>query len=420
MTAPPSPPSSLKPPFAGKLAGAKRRRWPYVAGLLFVALVVVGFWPRAIPVEMASVRSGPLQVTIDEEGQTRVKHRYVVASPIAGQLRRIELKPGARVEAGETVLAVLETSGADLLDARSLAQAEARVRAAEAAREQAAAMVQRAAATATLAQAEFSRAQQLFSRGGVSQQELDQAAMRETAGTQERRAAEFSLQVAEFELEQAHALLMRGQPSAQNDERTYTLTAPVTGDVLRVFQESSRVVSPGFPLLEVGDTTDLEARIEVLSRDGVAIQPGARVLLEKWGGSQPLEARVRLVEPAAFTKISALGVEEQRVNVIVDLIDPPEKRPTLGDAYRVEARIVVWEQPDVLQVPAAALFQREGQWQTYVVQGGRARLRSIVPAESNGIHTRIVSGIDRSDTVIVYPGDRVRDGVRVRALSVSR
>lgn len=179
------------------------------------------------------------------------------------------------------------------------------------------------------------------------------------------------------------------------------------------------MVPSGFPLLEVGDPTDLEVRIEVLSRNGVRIAPGARVLLEHWGGERPLEARVRLVEPAAFTKVSALGVEEQRVYVIADFVDPVEARPTLGDGYRVEARIVTWEGSNVLRVPAGALFQREGVWQTFVFEGGRAQLRTVTPGRSNGIETEIVDGVSEGEAVIVYPGDRVEDGSRVRVIVVS-
>ena len=214
----------------------------------------------------------------------------------------------------------------------------------------------------------------------------------------------------------SEAVAARGTPGAP--PAPLVITAPVSGRLLRVFQESSRVVPAGFPLLEVGDPTDLEVRIEVLSRDGVAVRPGARVILEQWGGPEPLAARVRLVEPSAFTKISALGVEEQRVYVIADLTDPPERRPTLGDSYRVEARIVVWEGPAVLQVPAGALFRRQGATQAYVVADGRARLRTITAGRSNGLRTEVVDGLREGERVIVYPGDQVAEGRTVRTLAV--
>jgi HlyD family secretion protein len=185
-----------------------------------------------------------------------------------------------------------------------------------------------------------------------------------------------------------------------------------------VLQESSRVVPGGFPLLEVGDPLDLEVRIEVLSRDGVAIHPGARVMLERWGGAEPLAAKVRWVEPSAFTKISALGVEEQRVYVIADFTDPVGKRPTLGDSYRVEARIVTWESRDTLRVPSGALFQRDGVTQAFVWEGGRARLRNVEPGHSNGVETEVRGGLREGERVVVYPGDKVLDGTRVAPIEV--
>ena len=407
-----------KPAFKGNAAPAlhRRRRWPYVLGVLLIAFIVTGLWPKPVPVEAAHVIRAPLRVTVNDEGQTKVKHRYVVSSPVGGQLRRIEHKPGAIVEAGKTPLAYLETGGADLLDARALAQAEARVSAAMAAREQANALDARATAAAELARADVERAQSLFARGGISRQELDQAVMRDRAAAEESRAAAFGLQVAKFEEQQARALLLRGQdPSAAAGEPV-VVHSPVSGRVLRVFQESQRTVPSGMPLLEVGDSTDLEVWVEVLSRDGVAIRPGATVWLEQWGGVEPLKAHVRLVEPSAWTKISALGVEEQRVWVIADFDDPVEKRPTLGDAYRVEARIVLWEADRVLQAPAGALFQKQGEWHAYVVSGGRAQLRPVKVDHSNGLATEIIEGLKEGETVLVYPGDRVRDGVRVKVL----
>ena len=404
--------------------GATTRRWsrrlPWLGGALLAALVVVGMWPKPLPAELATVTRGDLAVTVNEEGMTRVKNRYVIASPVAGQLRRIEWKAGAIVEAGKTVVAVLESGGADLLDARSLAQAEARVRAAEATVAQAAAQRARAAANAKMQRDDFARQKALFDAHTLSRQEFDAAEMRATTTTQDERAAEFAGQVAEFELAQARALLLRGQPEggAARGE-PLVITSPVSGRVLRVLQESERLVPAGFALVEVGDPADLEARIEVLSRDGVAIQPGARVLLEQWGGPAPLNARVRWVEPSAFTKVSALGVEEQRVYVVVDFTDPLSARPTLGDNYRVEARIETWAGRNVLKAPAGALFQRGTAWQTYVIDGHTARLRSVRIGHSNGRETEILEGVEEGRSVIVYPGDKVADGSRIAPIVVA-
>jgi HlyD family secretion protein len=396
-----------------------RRYLPLAAGLLLVALIVVGLWPRAVPAESADVTTGRLVVTVDEEGMTRVKNRYVVSAPVGGQLRRIDWKPGAEVEAGKTVIAALETSGADLLDARSQAQAEARVRATEAAREAALAQRDRTQAAARMFGAEFERGKKLREQNVISLQEFETQQMRAETAAQDARAAEFGLKVADFELQQARALLIRGRTTGA-DAEPLLITSPVSGRILRVFQESSRVVPAGFALVEVGDPTDLEVRIEVLSRDGVAIKPGARVWLEQWGGPEPLQARVRLVEPSAFTKISALGVEEQRVYVLADFTDPVEKRPTLGDSYRVEARIVIWENPSALRAPAGALFQRAGEWYAFVIEGGRARLRSVKTGRTNGVLTEILAGLAAGDRVVVYPGDKVTDGTRVTPLLIDR
>lgn len=418
MNPAPAPSPAAKKPRSA--AAALRRRLPLVGALLLAALIVIGLWPRAIPVEVASVSRGPMTVTVDEEGMTRVKHRHVISAPVAGQLRRIDWKAGAVVEAGKTVLAVLEAGEADFLDARSQAQAEARVRGAEAAREAARAQQLRAAAAAKMFASDLERAKRLRTEHVASAQEFDVAQMRAETAAQDVRAAEFGLRVAEHELQQARALISRGD-SARGGATVEPLaiTSPVSGRILRVFQESARLVPAGFALMEVGDPTDLEVRIEVLSRDGVAITPGARVLLEQWGGAQPLEARIRLVEPSAFTKISALGVEEQRVYAVADFVDPAERRPTLGDSFRVEARIVIWENPSAVRAPAGALFQRGAEWQAFVVEGGRAVLRAVKVGRTNGIETEILAGLSENARVVVYPGDKVRDGARVQPLEVT-
>jgi HlyD family secretion protein len=410
-------------PFAqNKNSRARRwtRRLPQVGGALLVVLIVVGLWPKPLPAELATVVRGDLAVTVNQEGMTRVKNRYVIASPVAGQLRRIDWKAGAIVEAGKTVLAVLESGGADLLDARSFAQAEARVRGAEASVAQVAAQRVRAGANAKMQRDDLVRQKTLFNGGTLSRQEFDAAEMRATTTAQDEHAAEFAGQIAEFELVQARALLLRGQPAGEAARgEPLVITSPVSGRVLRVFQESERLVSAGFPLVEVGDPTDLEARIEVLSRDGVAIQPGARVQLEQWGGPVPLNARVRLVEPSAFTKVSALGVEEQRVYVIVDFTDPLSARPTLGDNYRVEARIETWSAQKILKAPAGALFQRGVTWQTYVLNGHTAQVRAVRVGHRNGLEAEILEGLSEGEQVIVYPGDKVGDGARITPINVA-
>lgn len=396
-----------------------KRYLAWIVGLLLLFLITVGLWPKALPVETAVAGRGPLVVTVNEEGRTQVRNRYVVTAPVAGQMRRVELKAGAVVKAGETVLAVLETAGADLLDARSLAQAQARVRAAESARDGAAAQMERAQTNNELARSDFARARELAATMTISTQEFDTARARAESAAQELRAAGFALQVAGFELEQARALLQRGTTGAgASSQAALPVLSPVDGRVLRVMQESARVVPAGYPILEVGDPADLEVLVEVLSQDGVRIRPGARAWLEHWGGDEPLEARVRWIEPSAFTKFSALGVEEQRVNVIADLTAPPAARPTLGDGFRVEARIVIWEEPSALKVPSGALFQREGRWHAFVVKGRHVFDVPVEPTRGNGVETGIASGLETGDLVVVYPGDKIRDGSRVRPMNL--
>ena len=263
-----------------RTAPAWRRRLPWLAGAVLIALIVIGLWPRPVPVEAGKVTRGPLVVTVDEEGMTRVKNRYLISAPVGGQLRRVDWKAGALVEAGKTVLAVIEGGASDFLDARSQAQAEARARAAEAAHAAASAHRERARAAARMFAADFERLKQLHAQKVLSAQEFDAAQLRMTTAEQDERAAEFSLKVAEFEWQQAQAVLSRGQTGAGGAE-PLVITSPVGGRILRVFQESARMVPSGFAIMEVGDATDLEVRIEVLSRDGVAIQPGARVILEQ-------------------------------------------------------------------------------------------------------------------------------------------
>lgn len=395
-----------------------RKQLPWIGAAALVLLIVAGLWPKPLPVEVATVARGDLLVTVNEEGMTRVKNRYVISSPVAGQLQRIDWKAGASVEAGKTVLAVLETSGADFLDARGQAQAEARVRGAESNQKMAGAQLERARAAHALAKSDLARLRSLAERDAISKQEFETAEMREATAAQDVRAAEFGSQVAEYELAQAKALLLRGQPGGNPQQEPLIITSPVSGRILRVYQESARVVPAGFPLVEVGDPTDLELRIEVLSRDGVAIRPGARMMVEQWGGDRPLEARVRWVEPSAFTKISALGVEEQRVYVVGDFVDPVAKRPTLGDSYRVEGRIVVWEGHEVLHVPAGALFQRGNDWNTFVITGGRTHLRAVQVGRTNGLETQVTGGLSEGERVAVFPGDKIADGSRVREITV--
>jgi HlyD family secretion protein len=393
---------------------ALRRRLPLVmVALLILAGLIYAFQPQPVGVDLARVTHGPLQVAVREEGRTRIQDRYVVSSPLAGQLLRLTLRPGAAVREGQ-VLADIEPADPQLLDPRAHAQAGARVRAAEAAQQQAVALLDRARANQEFTQNELERAQRLFSAGDVAREELERAELGARSARGELQSAEFAVQIAGYELEQAEAVLLRAQPDAAREWR-YQVRAPVHGRVLRVFQESATVVAPGTPLLELGDPRKLEVEVDVLSVDAVNIQPGARVLFEYWGGAEPLEGRVRLVEPAAFTKISALGVEEQRVWVMVDLVSPPEQWQNLGDAYRVEARIVLWESPDVLKVPTGSLFRVGTDWAVFTVADGRARRQLVEIGRRGEREAEVLRGLSEGDQVVVHPGDRVQEGIAVRA-----
>jgi HlyD family secretion protein len=398
----------------------KRRRrivW-IVLGVLALIGLVAALRPKPLPVDVAKAARGPLRVTVDEDGKTRIKERYVVSAPLFGRLQRIELKPGATVEAGRTVMAVIEPSLPDLLDPRTRLTAQARVGGAQAALEAAKARLERARAAHELEKRNLARVRPLVPGVSVTQEERDRVEHAEWIAREELRAAQSAVQVAEYDLEQARAVLVQVQaPSSAADALApavrFEVRAPIDGKVLRVFQESAAVVPAGTRLLELGDPADLEVEIDVLSRDAVRIAPGARVYLEHWGGEGSLLARVRLVEPAAFLKISALGIEEQRVYVIADLVDPPEKRPRLGDAYRVEARIVVWESDDVLKVPAGALFRHEGGWAVFVAENGTARRRPLTVGANNGLEAVVLEGLAEGDAVILNPSDRVTDGAAV-------
>jgi HlyD family secretion protein len=379
------------------------------------AIIAIALRPIPASVDIAQTVRGPLRVTVDEDGKTRIKDRYVVSAPLSGRLQRVLLRPGDPVQAGATLLAVIEPKDPELLDAAARGQAEARVKAAEAARKQATAQLSRTKAEHGVAAADMTRIRSAFAKGGASRQEYDRAEGHELATAEAMRSAQFAVQVADFEWEQAKAALLRTRPrsAGEPDDMRFEIQSPIVGRVLRVFQESATVVSPGTQLLELGNVIDLEIVIDVLSADAVRVSPGARVWLEHWGGNEPLPARVRLIEPAAFTKISALGVEEQRVNVIADFDAPVERYSRLGDAYRVEARIVVWESDNVLKIPAGALFRRGDGWAVFGVRRGRAVLVPVRVGHSNGLETEILEGLNENDTLVIHPSDKVRDGVSV-------
>lgn len=333
---------------------------------LVIAGLVKAFLPQPIKVDMSVIERGPMAVSVQEDGMTRIQERFVVAAPLSGRLQRIQLDPGDSLTAGETLLAAIEPLDPTLLDARASAEAEARVKAADARWRQVTEEAVKADAELIQAQKTLERIAKLHQRNAVTGQELDEAKLAVQQAEQNEKSSNFAEKVAEFELELASAASTRtqgGDPESPENTQ-FSIISPITGRVLRVFQESSKVVTPGENLIELGDPTDLEVVVDVLSSDAVRINarlqeegtPPPHVTLEHWGGDQPLHGIVRLVEPSGFTKVSALGVEEQRVNVVIDFNESIELKKTLGDGFRVEAQIIVWEESDVLIVPTSAFF----------------------------------------------------------------
>ena len=384
-----------------------------IAAITVLAALAWGFRPRPVLVEAGVLERGPLRVVVEEEGQTRVKDRYLISAPVAGYLQRIELDVGDSVSQGQT-LALLEPLRPEVLDPRSQARAEAQVAAAEAALKGAEETVTAARAEARYARAEYARKQKLRADALISQEALDQADTRNRQASAALRSAEFAVDVARFELEAARTSLQYSL--ADNGEvglPVVSLKAPASSRVLRIDHESEGVVSTAQPLLEIGDPSALEIAVDVLSADAVRIRPGNRVEFHRWGGAQPLEGVVRTVEPVGFTKISALGVEEQRVWVIADLTSPREAWLTLGDGYRVEAHFILWEAENVLQLPASTLFRHANGWAVFSIENGRARRREIETGQRTGLVAEVLAGLDAGARVILHPDDRIEDGVRV-------
>ncbi len=384
--------------------------WVLVLGLLGV--IGYGLRPRPIEVELGKAFRGPLTVYVVEEGKTRVRNRYIVSAPVAGQMRRVTLRAGDPVKGGETVLSSIEPAISPLLDPRAKAQAEARVQVTQAALLQVKQSLDMARTNEKFALNNWQRVKNLNEKGSISQTDRDNAERDASMRQQEVRGAEFAAKVSEFELEQAKAALLQLQTSATAGT-VLEVKSPITGKVLKVMQESSMVVTPGTQLLETGDPADIEIEAEILSRDAVTIQPGAKVTVEQWGGAEPLTARVQRIEPAAFTKVSALGVEEQRVIVRSDLVNPPPAALALGDRYRVEVRIAIWHQDNVLLVPAGGLFREGSEWKTFVFKDNKAQTVTLEIGHTDGRMTEVLKGLDEGTPILLHPPDTVKDGGEV-------
>lgn len=382
-----------------------RRLSHWLAGAGALLALALAFRPRPVVVETALVTRGPMSVTVDEEGRTRVRERFVVAAPIGGRLNRITLHEGDPVTPA-TVLARIVPAP---LDPRALAQAQARLRGAEAARLAASAREETARAAFDQAHRDRGRAEELGREGLEPVEGRERAASREVAAASELAAARHASESSAQEVAEARAALLASSPATARTGAGVPVVSPVKGTLLRVLQESDRVVAAGTPLFEIGDLGDIEVVAELLSSDALRVSPGSVMRISGLGPAE-VRARVRRVEPAAFTKVSALGVEEQRVVVVGDFVEPPAGT---GDGYRVEVRVVVWESANALIVPGSALFREGAAWRAFVIDKGRAAARTVDVGHRTSTEVEVRGGLEEGERVVLYPGDRVREGLRV-------
>ena len=395
-------------------------RWgPALAVMIGVlALMVVAFRPRPVLVDTAMIAAQSMRVTIDEEARTRVREIYTVSAPLTGRVLRSSLRVGDTVTAGETTLAVIEEMPPTFIDARARREIEALIASAEAAVDLAEAEVRQAQAELAFAASELSRAQSLAKTQTVPTRTVERAQLDADARGATLERAKAALEVRRRELDMARARLMGPdlpQKAASSDDRSccITIVAPVSGSVLKRVHDSETIHPAGSVLIQIGDVRDIEVVAELLSTDAVRIREGAPVKVDGWGGEKAIAGRVRRVEPSGFTKVSALGIEEQRVRVLIDIDTPHAERPTLGHDYRVMVRIEQWSSPNALVVPLSALFRRDGRWAAFAVEGGRAHARALEIGHRNNEDAELLAGLAAGATVILHPSDKIADGVRV-------
>ncbi len=382
-----------------------KRRW-LIAGAIVAVVAIVAIIGRrgGVAVETDVVGMTPLLEIVEEEGRTAVRDSYVVASPVAGRLARLPVNEGDRVGEGDTVALIAPVPE----DPRGLGVARARLAATQARQTEMEARVAEAEVRFEQAERDAERRRSLEVTGAVSREEMEQADLAAATAERQLASATSALRAAEAEVESARAALVGANPDRESE--VAVVRSPVSGRVLRIMERSERVVQYGTPILQIGDANELEVIVDVLTEDAVRIEPGNTVYLIEWGGDHAIDGVVRLIEPAAFMKISALGVEEQRVNVIVELPDPPR---SLGVAYRVQAQIVTWSSESTLTVPLSALFREGAEWRVFVIEGGRAAYRAVTIGHRGLDRAEVVSGLEDGDRVIVFPSDLVEDGVRV-------
>ncbi len=405
------------------MAQKKKRSRLY---LTIGTLVVIGgglaaaFWPRATMVDMGAVTRGEMTVTIDEEGRTRVRDAYVVSTPITGRLRRVEVEPGDPVERGKTVVAHMLPTNPAVLDVRTREQALAAVAAAEAALRVARADLNAAIANRDGANTDLARARQLAERGVASDAALDRARQAARVADANVDTAEAAISMRQAEVANARAQMIgfddHGLGAAVDAARSQDipLYAPADGRILQIMQQSETTLPAGTPIMEIGNVNnDLEVVVDLLSTDAVQVHPGERVIIDDWGGPETLAGTVARIDPFGITKISALGVEEQRVNTLIRFTGPPELHAGLGHGFRVESRIVVWEDANALIVPSSALFRSAGDWAVFRVEDGKARVRIVSVGRNNGTQAQVLDGLAEGDRVILFPSSGLADGTSV-------
>ncbi len=396
-----------------------------VVAVLVGSALAAAFWPRALMVDLGEVTRGAMMVTIDEEGRAQVAEAYVVSTPVAGRLQRVEVKPGDAVVRGETVVAHMLPINPAALDVRTREQALAAVQAAEAAVRLAQADLNVAMASRDFAESELARTEQLADRQIASESALDSARQKRRVAVAQVETAEAAISMREAELNNARALLIgfddRGLAAALREQTSddIPLWAPATGRILQIMQQSETTLPAGTPIMEIGNIADgLEVVVQLISSDAVQVEVGDPVVIDDWGGEVPLAGKVRRIDPFAITKFSALGVEEQRVPVTIALTGPAEDRRALGHGYRVEARIVVWQGEDVVRVPSSAMFRSGEEWAVFVAQDGKAVKRPVEIGQNNGTLAEIRHGLQVGEKVILYPSAAVLDGTRVQQRKV--
>ncbi len=376
-----------------------------LAAILVIAGLALAFRPKPVLVDTATVVAGPLQETVDEEGKTRMHDHFVLAAPVAGRLRRIELHAGDPVGVGQVITFIDPTP----IEPRQTAVLQARLDAAQAAQREADALVGQAKAQSDQAAIDLERTRKLYEQGITSKETFDRTVNLEASATKQLEAARSRAQTAAYQVKEASAALLT-QTTGRSD-LPVPVASPVKGRILRLVELSEKVVTPGAPIVEIGYTPKLEVVADFLTRDAVKINPSMGAIIDDWGGDRPLRARVRMVEPGAFTKISALGVEEQRANVVLDFLDGSDK---LEDAYRVEVRVITWESQNALKAPSSAVFRSKTDWAVFKLEGGKARKTIVQLGHRGAFEIEVLQGLAAGDLVITHPSADIKDGVRVK------